>query len=90
MQQPSNEKGPPIGQLHKTTPPGTEENPINVDKFRHGNDKTPLPQRLEFCTEQDQDQVVTLVLNVSDQGTRVENVSGQDRLSANNVAKQDV
>ena len=33
MQQPSNEKGPLIGQLHKTTPPGTEENPIDVDKI---------------------------------------------------------
>ena len=33
MQQPSNEKGPPIGRLQKTTPPGTQENPINVDKI---------------------------------------------------------
>ena len=33
MQQPSNEKGPPIRQLHKTTPPGSQENPINVDRL---------------------------------------------------------
>ena len=32
MQQPSNEKGPSIGRLQKTTPPGTQENPINVEK----------------------------------------------------------
>ena len=33
MQQPSNEKGPPIGRLHKTTLPGSEENPIDIDKI---------------------------------------------------------
>ena len=33
MQQPSNKKGPLIGRLHKTTPPGSEENPIDVDKI---------------------------------------------------------
>ena len=33
MQQPSNEKGPPVGRLHKTTPLGSEENPIDVDKI---------------------------------------------------------
>ena len=33
VQQPSNEKGPPIGQLQKTTPPGTRENPIDVEKI---------------------------------------------------------
>ena len=33
MRQPSNEKGPPIRRLHKTTLPGSEENPIDVDKI---------------------------------------------------------
>ena len=33
MQQPSNEKGSLIGRLQKTTPPGTQENPINVDRM---------------------------------------------------------
>ena len=44
MQQPSNEMGPPIAQLLKTTPPGSQENPIDVDKLpaRRRND-TPSP-----------------------------------------------
>ena len=33
MQQPSNEKGPLIGWLLKTTPPGMQENPINIDRL---------------------------------------------------------
>ena len=33
MQQPSNEKGPSIGQLQKTTPLGTQENLINIDRL---------------------------------------------------------
>ena len=33
MQQPSNKKGLLIRRLHKTTPPGTEENLINIDKI---------------------------------------------------------
>ena len=33
MQQPSNKKGPSIRRLQKTTPPGTQGNPINVDKI---------------------------------------------------------
>ena len=33
MQQPSNEKGPLIRWLQKTTPLGTQENPINIDRI---------------------------------------------------------
>ena len=57
---------------------------------RHEKDKTPHPQWLEFCTGQDQDQVVTLAQDANDWDTQVGNVSGQDPLSANNVANQDM
>ena len=33
MQQPSNKKGLAIGRLQKTTPLGTQENPINIDRL---------------------------------------------------------
>ena len=33
MQQPSNERGLSIGRLQKTTPPGMQENPINIDRL---------------------------------------------------------
>ena len=89
MQQPSNEKGPPIRRLHKTTPPGTEENPIDVDKIPSRKRLDTLSPTVGILYRTNWDPVITPARGANSWATPAKNVFGQDPSSVYNVAKQD-